>query len=81
MNEMELSRRGFLSSLAGLVVYAKTSLGLSPAASASQPTCEVPSWKIGDARWREWLDSQPSKWKRGAVMVVDVAANTVVGFE
>lgn len=34
-----LNRRGFLSSLAGVVALAKSGLKLSPAAAAIQPTC------------------------------------------
>ncbi len=39
---MELNRRGFLSSLAGVVAWGKSKLSLSPAARAVPPACEKP---------------------------------------
>lgn len=44
MNEMELNRRGFISSLAVCFAWTKKSKAksiVSPAASASQPTCSM----------------------------------------
>jgi hypothetical protein len=60
MNEMELNRRGFLYSLAGVVAWVKSPKAkieslVSPAASAIQPTC-VASWSANQAAIDEYVN-------------------------